>query len=107
MNAQAPAGGQTQHVYEGQPDSRQATDGEKVKPTRFRPRYRALSEDEKKLHDEIKATAEYLESLYERIHKVSTTSASPDRPVPAGRYKALALTSLEESVMWAVKELTA
>lgn len=99
----------TNHVFEGKPtDGRQASPSEgPIKVTRFRPRYRNLGPGEKDLHDEIKLTAERLEALIETIHKVSTTVASPDRPVAFGRYKALALTALEESVMWAVKELTA
>lgn len=96
-----------EHLFEGKPDDRQAASAEAVKPTRFRPRYRNLTADEKELHDSIKKAAELLEALYEKIPFVSTTSGDPTRPVPAGRYKALALTALEESVMWAVKELTA
>jgi hypothetical protein len=77
-------------VYEGQPDERQAGD---IRPSRFRPRYRALSEDEKALHDALKTKAAELEALFEMLD--------------AGRYQALAFTALEEAVMWAVKELTA
>jgi hypothetical protein len=84
----------TPNVYDGEPDDRQATDAEPaVVPTRFRPRYRALTETEKTLHDDIKAQAEELERLYNQIPE-------------GGRYKSLAITALEESVMWAVKELT-
>lgn len=78
------------HVYEDQPDDRQ--DDEIIPVSRFRPRYRALTDDEKALHDEIKAKAEELEGLFDRIAD--------------GRYKSLALTELELSIMWAVKELT-
>lgn len=79
------------HVYEGKPDARQSADvAEKV--SRFRPRYRALTDDEKALHDEIKSKAAELESLFERV-----------KP---GRYNSLAMTDLERSVMWIVKELT-
>jgi hypothetical protein len=60
---------------------------------RFRLVYRPLSHEEKQLHDDIKDMALSLEELYERI--------------PDGRYRALALTALEESVMWIVKGLTA
>ena len=43
------------HVFAGQPDARQSTDT--AMPTsRFRPRYRGLSDDEKKLHDARKDT---------------------------------------------------
>ncbi len=79
------------HVYEGTPDGRQSDDpGERV--TRFRPRYRALTDDEKSLHDAIKNKATELESLFENV-----------KP---GRYRSLGLTALEEAVMWTVKELT-
>lgn len=78
------------HVYEGTPDGRQLTT---MAPTsRFRPRYRALTDDEKALHDALKAQAEELEKLFDKVKD--------------GRYKPLAFTSLEQSVMWIVKELT-
>lgn len=77
-------------VFEGKPDGRQADT--QIPVSRFRPRYRALTDDEKALHDAIKAKAEELEQLYDRVK--------------GGRYRALALTALEESVMWVVKELT-
>lgn len=78
-------------VFEGAPDGRQSADvAEKV--SRFRPRYRALTDDEKALHDAIKSKAVELEGLFGQI-----------RP---GRYLSLGVTALEQSVMWAVKELT-
>jgi hypothetical protein len=77
------------HVYESEPDGRQAGD---IKPSRFRPRYRALSDDEKALHDELKGKAAELEALFDRVKD--------------GRYKSLAFTELEASLMWIVKELT-
>lgn len=80
------------NVYEGAPDGRQS-DRTDEPVSRFRPRYRALTEDEKVLHDEIKAKASELEALFERV-----------KP---GRYRSLGLTALEEAVMWTVKELTA
>lgn len=79
------------HVYSGAPDARQG--GADEPTSRFRPRYRALTADEKALHDEIKAKAAELEALFERV-----------KP---GRYRSLGMTALEESVMWTVKELTA
>lgn len=79
----------TNHVFEGKPDDRQGGD---IKVSRFRPRYRALSDEEKALHDELKNKAIEMESLIEKVG--------------AGRYQSLALTSLEESIMWAVKQLT-
>lgn len=81
--------GKTENVFEGEPDGRQAGD---ITVSRFRPRYRALTEEEKALHDQIKAKAEELEALF--------------MAVKAGRYRALSLTALEEAVMWNIKELT-
>ena len=80
------------NIFEGTPDARQFTDT--AMPTsRFRPRYRALTDDEKALHDDLKAKAVELEALFTKV-----------KP---GRYNALALTALEQSLMWIVKELTA
>lgn len=78
------------HVFEGQPDGRQADTA--IKVSRFRPQYRALTDDEKALHDEIKGKAAELEAVFEKVKN--------------GRYKSLAMTELETSVMWIVKELT-
>lgn len=78
-------------VFEGPADGRQSD--ERISVSRFRPRYRALSDDEKAIHDEVKAAFEVVEKQIERI-----------KP---GRYRSLALTSLEESCMWTIKELTA
>lgn len=78
-------------VFEGKPDARQADTA--IAVSRFRPRYRALTDDEKALHDDIKNKAAELETLFGKV-----------KP---GRYNALAITSLEQSVMWVVKELTA
>lgn len=78
------------NVYEAKPDARQSN--ERIPVSRFRPQYRALSDEEKALHDEIKNKAVELEQLYAKVC--------------GGRYNSLALTSLEESVMWIVKELT-
>lgn len=84
------------NVFEGKPDARQSTDvNEKV--SRFRPKYRALTDDEKKLHDEIKATAAQLEQMIEQVR---------DKGPGSARYAALAMTDLESSIMWAVKALT-
>ncbi len=79
------------HVYEGAPDGRQSNDTQEV-VSRFRPKYRALTDEEKALHDAIKAKAAELESLFEEV-----------KP---GRYRSLGFTALEEAVMWTVKELT-
>lgn len=78
------------HVYEGIPDTRQADTA--ITVSRFRPRYRALTDDEKKLHDELKAQADVLDRMFDQVKD--------------GRYKSLAITSLEQSIMWIVKELT-
>ena len=77
--------------YEGQPDGRRSE--EKIESSRFRPRYRALSAEEKALHDANKAKAVELEALFEQV--------------TPGRYRSLGTTVLEEAVMWTVKELTA
>lgn len=82
-------------VYCDIPDDRQMS-STSFPTSRFRPAYRALTPDEKVLHDALKAKAAELEDLYNRIRLTQNK----------GRYHALAMTSLEESVMWAVKELT-
>jgi len=79
------------NIFKGTPDARQAET--KIEVSRFRPKYRALDESEKALHDAIKDKAVELENLFNQIKD--------------GRYKALAFTSLEESIMWIVKQLTA
>ena len=80
------------NVFEGQPDARQSANiAEPL--SRFRPRYRALTEEEKVFHDNLKLAYENVERCMEVLS--------------AGRYKSLALTALEESCMWAVKQLTA
>ena len=78
------------HVYENHPDGRQADTATAV--SRFRPKYRALTDDEKALHDEIKDKAAELKAVFSKVK--------------TGRYSSLAMTSLEQSVMWIVKELT-
>ena len=59
----------------------------------FRKEYRELTEDEKAHVENVKTAAE---ELYAHIE------AMPD-----GREKSVAKTKLEESVMWAVKGITA
>ena len=61
--------------------------------SRFRPRYRKLTDAEVALHDELKTKATELEALFDNV--------------APGRYRSLAYTALEEAVMWAVKQLTA
>lgn len=82
-------------VFEGKPDGRQS-DRVDEPLSRFRPRYRALTDDEKALHDAIKAKAVQLETLINSVKGGAST-----------RYKSLAITELELAIMWAVKELTA
>jgi hypothetical protein len=79
------------NVFEGKPDDRQS-DNTNEPVSRFRPKYRALTDEEKALHDQLKNKAAELEQLYLKV-----------KP---GRYNSLAMTSLEQSVMWIVKELT-
>jgi hypothetical protein len=79
------------NIYAGPTDARQS-DSITEPVSRFRPRYRALTDDEKALHDQIKSAASELETLIERV-----------KP---GRYRSLGITALEEAVMWTVKELT-
>lgn len=79
------------NVFDGEPDARQSDDVNEV-VSRFRPKYRALTDQEKDLHDRLKAKAVELEALFEEV-----------KP---GRYRSLGFTALEESIMWAVKELT-
>jgi archaellum component FlaC len=66
----------------------------------FRKQYRELTEDEKAHIEQIKDTAERLEMLIRHISAYA---------VPAGekaRHIALAITNLEQAVMWAVKAAT-
>ncbi len=80
------------NVFEGQTDERQSDDIATV-ISRFRPRYRALTDAEKALHDQLKDKAAELEVLFGQV-----------KP---GRYNSLAMTALEQAIMWIVKELTA
>jgi hypothetical protein len=90
------------NVYEGSPDGRQSADPS-LPTSRFRPRYRALSDIEKDLHDAIKQSAAQIEDLYAQVEIVRRMGGHADEP----RYTALAITALESSVMWIVKALTA
>jgi len=91
------------HVFEGEPDGRQSMDPNH-RPSRFRPTYRPLTDDEKALHDEIKAKAVELEALIDRCALASASDQHVDSR--KARYVALAMTNLELAVMWAVKALT-
>ena len=64
----------------------------------FRPIYKDLSDEEKKLMEDVKNKAMELYSLM--------GSAIKENPSSKARYISLAKTTLEESVMWAVKGIT-
>lgn len=88
------------HIYKGAPDSRLG-DAE-TETSRFRPRYRTLTSDEVVLHDRIKDAAAELERLLGEVNQTRQLGARQHRP----RELALAMTKLEESVMWGIKALT-
>ena len=90
------------HVFAGEPDARQSSDMQ-APTSRFRPTYRGLSDGEKQLHDAIKEQAAILEDLMGRVDAVRDVHGQPPQP----RYNALAMTALEQSVMWSIKALTA
>jgi hypothetical protein len=79
------------HVFAGAPDDRQSAEVD-APVSRFRPTYRALMPSEKALHDALKSKAAELEALIQKVGP--------------GRYTSLALTALEEAVIWSVKQLT-
>lgn len=64
----------------------------------FRKKYRQLSMQEAKLMDDLKDKANEINALIQSI-----SMSSPE----VGRCKALAKTNLEQSIMWAVKGITA
>lgn len=80
------------NLFEAQADTRQS-DNVSEPLSRFRLRYRALTDDEKALHDAIKVKAVELETLFNKVK--------------GGRYNALGMTHLELAIMWIIKELTA
>lgn len=84
----------------GQADARQGA-GSRPEGT-FRKRYRQLSAADIAHHDAIKDTAEVLLSTITAAYDAMQTG-SPE----IQRCRALAKTKLEESVMWAVRGLTA
>lgn len=115
------------HVFDGKPDARQ---GDDITPSRFRPRYRALTEEEKALHDEIKTKAAEMEALFRRAYALNPPNtgealfdikrdgdgvatavgeAVEFDPFSDGAwaYYAKGIESLELAVMWTVKGLTA
>lgn len=110
------------HIYEGAPDARQAGN---IKPSRFRPQYRALTDEEKALHDAIKEKAVELEALFARARElryplieivaadVQDDGALLGPTMSIGYaeigpdYFGEGMRSLELAVMWTVKGLTA
>jgi len=62
----------------------------------FRPEYRKLSEQEEQLVGDVKSTAQ---ALYNLLPKTEDGRAK-------NREVSLAITKLEEAVMWAVKGIT-
>lgn len=90
------------NVFEGPPDGRQSADV-RASTSRFRPVYRAMSEAEFALHNQIKETAFLLEGQFAEIEALRAKLGMAPQP----RYHALALTHLEAAIMWAVKGLTA
>lgn len=94
------------NVFEGQPDGRQSDDLT-MRPSIFRPRYRALTEHEKALHDAIKTKAAELEELFGRTAPAPMVDGSGHAILSnAHAYEARAMEALELAVMWAVKGLT-
>lgn len=104
------------NVYEGAPDARQS-DRVDEPVSRFRPKYRALTDAEKALHDAIKAKAAEMEALFEQVREIRigklpapTLMAEGELQVgyfdPAFGYLEQGMSSLELSVMWTVKGLT-
>ncbi|MGG5810991.1 DUF7681 family protein [Falsiroseomonas sp. CW058] len=95
--------GNAAHIYADGADARLAS--ETIKPSRFRPRYRRAGPDELALHDEIKGKAAELEALFLSIPRAR--SASGLGVSASMREEAIAMTKLEEAVMWAIKGLFA
>lgn len=67
----------------------------------FRKEYKPLNDEQKALMLEIKEQAEKLETLFGQIGGNQTIDVS------TGRLVSLAKTNLEQSIMWAVKAVTA
>lgn len=68
-------------------------------PGRFRSRYRQLTDAETSAIADIKTAAECLEDAIENAQRLDTEGAR-------GREFSLAMTNLEQSVMWATKGVT-
>lgn len=96
------------HVFQGTPDARLATKGMATATGPFRRRYRALSNDEVQHHDNIKDVATELWNLIEGIPGVRDAHLDDvDTQNVVRRDMALARTALEDTVMRAVRALTA
>lgn len=105
------------NVYEGTPDQRQ-TESENLDEQQllFRKRYRALSEDELQLHDQIKDKADELAHLISQISRYSKPGRPPGLDDNAtfiylaatnrGANVTLSIRHLEDCVYRAVKALT-
>jgi len=104
------------HVFQDAPDGCRSGD---IRPSRFRPGYRALSAEEKDLHDAIKAKAGELEALFERARALRAPVIEHLPPAEFGEFHVgiavnldadpftEGMKSLELAVMWTVKGLTA
>ena len=92
------------HVFEDGPDGRQSATS--APPSIFRPTYRQLSDEEKTLHDEIKAKASELVHLISRTNPPHHRDSERPRMTNRDIYQCRAMEALELSVMWAVKGLT-
>lgn len=79
------------NTFEGTPDARQS-DRVDAPVSRFRPTYRALTDEEKQLHDAIKLQADSMAVLFDNLKRSYMTEQ--------------AILRLEEAVFWAVKGLT-
>lgn len=104
--------------YLGAGPERQADAGEPV--SRFRPRYRPLTEAERQLHDAIKNKAAELEALFEQAADLhfgkpddfpelelgAFVELKSGRLDPAVEYFHDGMKALELAVMWTVKGLT-
>ena len=94
----------TEDLYADTADARQSGAAEVAdEHSLFRKRYRKLSPDEVKLHDQIKDKAD---ELYALFLKVSNIEAAPDSNRERGANVALAKRHLEDAVYRAVKGLT-
>lgn len=82
------------HLYEGEPDARQSNetslDDDII--NRFRPTYRQLTDDEKRIHDWLKSSVLPFAMIANEIVQ--------------DQYRYESLKSLELFIMWAVKGLT-